>query len=85
MKGSEAQEKSGGLLEKGETLYLSAGSSTGSKYYTKYLEQPAFTEVMLQEETPFLTDIKVEENKITIRTYKASTMEIADSVVLLKE
>lgn len=85
MDGTEITGRSGGVLEKGETLYLSGGSSTGSKYYMDPLEKPDFLDVMLQEEKPFLTDIVVGEDRITIRTYRVTDREIVDSVDLVKE
>lgn len=85
MNGTEITGKSGGILENGETLYLSGGSSSGSKYFMDPLEKPDFLDVMLQEEKPFLTDIVVGEDRITIRTYRVTDREIVDTVDLLKE
>lgn len=85
MDGTEITGRSGGVLEEGQTLHLSGGSSTGSKYYMEPLEKPEFLDVMLQEDRPYLTDIEVSEDRISIRTYRVTDREIVDSVDLIKK
>ena len=71
--------------EKGEVLYLTANSASGSKYYSiKNLDFP-FSAVMDQKNRPNITDVKVTDDSLTFTTYYTDTMEVLDSFTIQRE
>lgn len=70
---------------KGEVLYLTANSASGSKYYSiKNLDFP-FKAVMDQKNRPNLTDVKVTDDSLTFTTYYTDTMEVLDTFTIQRE
>lgn len=70
---------------KGEVLYLTANSASGSKYYSiKNLDFP-FKAAMDQKSRPNLTNVKVTDNSLTFTTYYTDTMEVLDTFTIQRE
>ncbi len=53
----------------GDVFYLTASSSTGSKYYELYAEQMPFAYVTCEDNIPTVTKVDVTENSMTYITY----------------
>lgn len=60
-------------------LYLTAGSSSGSKYYDLVPRQQTYIANRWQEDVPTYTVINVTETTFTINTYRSDTDEKIDS------
>ena len=65
----------------GTVFYLTANSSTGSKYYGMYYEDLPYVAVKNQENTPNFTKIDVTPDSITFRTFRSlPDNEMSDAV-----
>lgn len=84
MDGLEPTEKAEGEKQPGEVLYLTGGSSTGSKFYERTEPEAVFAAFSMEEETPVITEIKVNGKVMEIRTFEVSTGEEIDSFELSK-
>lgn len=60
-------------------LYLTAGSSSGSKYYDLVPRQQTYIANRWQEDVPTYTVVKVTETTFTLDTYRTDTDEKIDS------
>ncbi|GAB2984963.1 purple acid phosphatase family protein [Frigoribacterium salinisoli] len=80
------QEPSGDVTAEGdEVLYVTANSSSGSKYYDIVGDQDFdFSAVQNQEYTPNFTHIGVERDAITMTTYRSEDLTVVDEVTLHK-
>ena len=80
------QEPSGDVTAEGdEVLYVTANSSSGSKYYDIVEDQDFdFSAVQNQEYTPNFTHIGVERDAITMTTYRSEDLTKVDEVTLHK-
>ena len=66
-------------------LYITAGSSTGSKYYNNLARKQAYIANRWQEYAPTFSTINVDDVSLSISTYRTDTMEkIDDTVTLVK-
>jgi 3',5'-cyclic AMP phosphodiesterase CpdA len=66
------------------TLYITAGSASGSKYYNLNKAPEAYSAVRLQLYTPAFSNILVSDDTITITTYRVDTMEAIDTYTIVK-
>jgi hypothetical protein len=67
------------------TVYITAGSASGSKYYTLNKTPEAYSAVRLQLYTPTFSNILVSDNTLTITTYRVDTMEAIDTYTIVKK
>ena len=66
------------------TLYLTANSSSGSKYYN--LKDPEFYSAeRSQLRTPTFTNIEVTPTSLEFTTYRVDTMEVTDTYKIVKD
>jgi hypothetical protein len=65
-----------------EVLYVTANSSSGSKYYDIQTQDFAFSAVQNQEYTPNVTNVEVSDDSIALTTYRSSDMTVVDRVAL---
>jgi len=65
-----------------EVLYVTANSSSGSKYYDIQPQDFAFSAVQNQEYTPNFTNIEVSDDAIAMTTYRSADMTVVDQVTL---
>ncbi|MEN8076644.1 metallophosphoesterase [Clostridioides difficile] len=66
-------------------LYITAGSSTGSKYYNNLARKQAYIANRWQEYAPTFSTINIDDVSLSISTYRTDTMEkIDDTVTLVK-
>lgn len=64
-------------------LYLTAGSSSGSKYYDLVSRQQSYIAGRWQEDVPTYSLINVTENTLTINTYRTDNDEKIDQTVTI--
>jgi len=67
-----------------EVLYVTANSSSGSKYYDIKDQVFDFSAVQNQEYTPNFTHVGVERDAITLTTYRSEDLTVVDEVTLHK-
>ena len=67
------------------TLYVTAETATGSKYYDLQSEPESYAAIRLQPETPMFSALTVTGNTLSIATYRADTKAMLDSYTILKE
>jgi len=68
------------------TLYFTATSSSGSKYYNIHNNVGTFNylAVYRQDYKPLFSYVEVDQNRLSISTYIAETMEKIDSYIIVK-
>ncbi|MGG7465118.1 immunoglobulin-like domain-containing protein [Plantibacter sp. YIM 135347] len=83
---SVAQQAKGTVVPKdGDVLYLTANSSSGSKFYEIQEGQDFFwADVENQEHIPNMTNVQVTDDAITLTTYRVSDLTVVDEVRLEK-
>ena len=64
-------------------LYLTASSSSGSKYYDLVARQQNYIAGRWQEDVPTYSLIDVTENTLTINTYRTDNNEASDKTVTI--
>lgn len=84
MNGSEPTEKAEGEKLLGEVLYLTGGSSTGSKFYDATETEAGYAAFTLKDQRPVITVISVKDKVMEIKTFDVSTGEEVDSIELKK-
>ncbi len=67
-----------------EVLYVTANSSSGSKYYDIKQGPFDFAAVQNQEYTPNFTNVEVSGDAIAMTTYRSADMSVVDAVTLRK-
>ena len=76
--------KDGSVINPEGTLYLTANSSSGSKYYN--LKDPEFYSAeRAQLRTPTFTNIEVTPTSLEFTTYRVDTMEVTDTYKIVKD
>ena len=74
----------GSVINPEGTLYLTANSSSGSKYYN--LKDPEFYSAdRSQLRTPTFTNIEVTPTSLEFTTYRVDTMEVTDTYKIVKD
>jgi|LSQX01.3.fsa_nt_gb hypothetical protein len=66
------------------TLYLTANSSSGSKYYDLMEEELEYVAVKSQLRVPTFTNISVTDSYFDLSTYRTDTMERVDQYMIIK-
>lgn len=84
MDGLESTGKTKGKKSSGEVVYLTGGSSTGSKYYEKNEEETDYAAFFLEDEVPVMTSVSVTEKSLRISTYNLEEGKKIDSCVITK-
>ncbi|MBE6573881.1 MAG: DUF5011 domain-containing protein [Ruminococcaceae bacterium] len=76
-------DKYGSIVDpkEGEVFYLTANSSTGSKYYNLYNGHIPYVAYANQEDTPNITKIDVTADSLHFTTYRTSAKNEFDDVV----
>jgi hypothetical protein len=77
-------DENGSVLNPKGTLYITGNSSTGSKYYDIELTEPEFAAVNSQLKVPTFSYVNVSGKQISITTYRTDTMEVVDSISIIK-
>lgn len=67
------------------TVYITANSSSGSKYYFMEPEPEPYAAVREQLEVPTFTNVEIAANSLAFTTYRADSMEITDSYEIVKD
>ena len=70
--------------EEGEVLYITANSSSGSKYYDIRNQTYDFAAVTNQEYTPNFSNIEVSDDSIKVSTFRSDNLKVVDEVTLTK-
>ena len=74
----------GSVINPDGTLYLTANSSSGSKYYN--LKDPEFYSAeRSQLRTPTFTNIEVTPTSLEFTTYRVDTLEVTDTYKIVKD
>ncbi len=66
------------------SIYITAGSASGSKYYDMEKTTESYAEVRMQLYSPMFSNITVSGNCLTLTTYRVDTMEAIDTVSIVK-
>ena len=69
---------------KGQTLYLTAASSTGSKYYGKSEEKLPYAAYIQADEEPWITVVTTDEGSLGLRTYRVKDGEVMDKYTIAR-
>ncbi len=90
MKGNIAQKDSytgadGQYVDPDGTLYITANSSSGSKYYPLCPVRGTYVDVRNQYNVPSYSSISITDNEFTIKTYRTDTNEIYDECTVAKD
>lgn len=67
------------------TVYFTANSSSGSKYYGLSKGQEPYAAVKEQVEVPTFMNIKVTSRSLEFATYRTDTLEVTDSYKIIKD
>ncbi|WP_082238761.1 metallophosphoesterase [Niameybacter massiliensis] len=70
---------SGEVVDPQGILYMTANSSTGSKYYGLVEKQQAYVAARWQENVPTFSIVDITKDRFTIDTYRTDTMEKIDN------
>ncbi|MDD3138405.1 MAG: metallophosphoesterase family protein [Lachnospiraceae bacterium] len=79
-KSPEGQQK-----DRGETLYITSGSSSGNKFYGEQEKKLGYTAFEYTESDACVTHVKVGKNEITIIAYTIADGKEIDRYTLVKE
>lgn len=84
MKGAEATDRAEGLKRRGETLYVSGGTPSGSKYYEIQGEAPEWIAYSIPEQQATVSLITISKNQLILETYSQATQELIDRCEIRK-
>lgn len=84
MDGAESTGKDGGLKLTGETMYVTANSASGSKYYDSELTPYDYLAALYAEQQPYITQVEIMQNELRLTTYRSADREEIDSCVITK-
>ena len=77
-------DEEGSVINPEGTLYLTANSASGSKYYN--LKDPEFYSAnRSQLKTPTFTNIEITPTSVEFTTYRVDTMEVTDTYKIVKD
>lgn len=77
-------DSQGRIIDPAGTVYLTANSVSGSKYYGLKASPETYAAVRLQPKAPTFTEISVTDTTLTLTTCRADTMETIDTYALAK-
>ena len=66
------------------TLYITAGSSSGSKYYPLVGDDIEYVDISLQPGEPTYSLVQVSHDALTIATYRTASGDVVDTYTLTK-
>lgn len=66
-------------------IYYTLGSASGSKYYEQVEQEQAYIANRWQANVPSFMIVDVEEDSITIETYRTDTLELIDDAVTIRK
>lgn len=75
--------QSGKVVDPDGILYITAGSSTGSKYYENVYKQQAYIAERWQDNVPTFSTVNVDEVSLSISTYRTDNMSKIDETYTL--
>ena len=78
-------DENGFVVNPKGTVYLTANSASGSKYYSLKPDHEYYSAVRQQLRVPTFTNIHVTPKTIQFDTYRVDTMEVVDSYAILKD
>lgn len=81
---SQTYDSQGRIINPTGTMYITAGSASGSKYYDMKTTPENYAAVRMQLYTPTFSNITVSGNILTATTYRVDTMEAIDAVSIVK-
>lgn len=84
MSGTEVTGKRDGQKSEGETLYITGGSSTGSKFYEKDLDDLAHIAYRSGKNKACIVTVQVSGNSLTVKMYQESSPEAEDICTITK-
>lgn len=73
-----------GVTQAGGTVYITAGSASGSKYYALNSTPEAYAAVRLQPEVPTYLMLTVSAGALTLDVYRTDTQALIDTFTLSK-
>lgn len=82
---SQTVDRQGRVLNPTGTLYFTAGSASGSKYYDMKTTPEAYSAMRLQLKTPTFSNIEVTGSTLSITTYRVDTMKVIDTYTIVKK
>ncbi len=71
--------------EKGQVLYITVNSASGSKYYSIHNKNFPYAAVKNQENIPNITNVEVTDTSFRITTYRSTDMSLVDDFTIKKE
>ena len=77
--GAPHSESDGKAINPKGTLYMTANSATGSKYYELYPTQQSYIAARWQEDVPTYSTVEVNDVSFTINTYRTDNNEKIDN------
>lgn len=86
MEGMKSTGNASGLKKRGETLYLSGTSSTGSKFYEEESGEKDYIAFYdgKTEKTPLISAITIQDKTLTIKTVRTTNMSVFDEITIRK-
>ena len=65
--------------------YITAGSSTGSKFYENTNKNKKYIKYKYDEKNPIYTMVKISQNYMIIETYKVDGDSIIDNTIIINK
>lgn len=86
MEGKKSTGNASGLKNRGETLYLSGTSSTGSKFYEEESGEKDYIAFYdgATEKIPLISAITIQDKTLTIKTVRTTDMSVFDEITIRK-
>lgn len=81
---AQSFDSQGRVVNPTGTVYITAGSASGSKYYDMKKTPESYSAIRLQLYTPTFSDISVSGGSLTITTYRVDTMKAIDTYTIVK-
>ena len=81
----ETEEKDGEVINPDGILYMTASSSSGSRYYELLKERQPYVAARWQKEVPTYSIVKVTKDTFTIKTYRTDNGEKIDDTLKIRK
>ena len=82
---NQAVDEQGRVINPTGTLYMTANSSSGSKYYNLRPDPEPYAAVRTQLRTPTFANVELTPTSFSITTYRADTGEAVDTYTIVKD
>ncbi|MFJ8236433.1 metallophosphoesterase [Ureibacillus sp. NPDC094379] len=82
---SQMVNDEGSVINPEGTVYMTANSSSGSKYYGLKPDREPYAVERTQLRTPTFTNVEVSPTSLEFTTYRVDTMEVVDSYKIIKD